>query len=480
MLDFQEAVEGLQLAEAMLSLSDAESVELEEVGKRNNAADQASIQQAHDLLHRLGAQCEMEPAGKPEETDEAYGEAEPEPIVESVAGDPVAVTIHESGFEDGSAMVTLREAGATFEDAPAGQQGGWVTITPIKPGFGNSRDGFFYPSKTLREAVEAGVFNGRKMFRDHPTRAAEKELPERSTDRWIGTVKETTWDERTDRPRSKVRVYDQAAYQRFKDAPEEIAFSILGGGTARSGRVQGREARIVESLAKIRSVDWVTEAGAGGAIDFAESADEETSTVIDPSTLTAEQLRDLNPDLYAALTGDIFDDGTGDEPEAETRESALAARVDYLEYQLREAGAKEAAKVVLTESLRGTTLPTVARAAIVERFAESTVGDGFLYADETDLKSAIDREVAATQRLIEGVTGRRSTVQGLGVAPEDNGQASVREAVASRLADRFGDNSDAKPWRPSTDDAPDEAPIQESGRSGRGNSVQDRLAARGL
>ena len=49
-----------------------------------------------------------------------------------------------------------------------------------RPGWGNSRDQNYYPTSALREATEAGAFNNRKMFRDHPRKSDEKDQPRRN------------------------------------------------------------------------------------------------------------------------------------------------------------------------------------------------------------------------------------------------------------------------------------------------------------
>ena len=251
-----------EFAEADPDLDAMTIAELREYGARNSGADLKRIQAAHDTMVSLGANCSpTESASAPAVTPAPVSEAEAD---QDAPGS--SVTFREGG--DG--LVTFAEAGAEFDDAKRE-----VWITPIRPGFGNRRDGFYYPTKAIREAVDSGLFNGLKMFANHPRRTDEKELPERSVKDWIGVIKETVWDEARGVPRSRLKVLDGDAYERFRAAPEHIAFSVLGQGTARPGRAEGREARIVEAVKTVKSVDWVTQGGAGGAIDFAESASEE-------------------------------------------------------------------------------------------------------------------------------------------------------------------------------------------------------------
>lgn len=250
---------------------------LQEAGKRNAAGDQRLIQSIHDQAGKLGANCASMIA-------EAL--VDPESQAETVK--------FAEGAGDETVMVTLREASPVFDEKKRE-----IWITPIRPGFGNKKDGFYYTKEALKEAVQKGLFNNRKMYANHPPRGEEHKMPERSVWDWVSTLKETTWDEVRDEPRSRVKVYDDRFWSRAQEAADEIAFSIRGGGLARPGTAEGRQAKIVESVAQIASVDWVTEAGAGGAIAFAESAHEEFE--MDLEKLTLEQLKEARPDLVEKL-----------------------------------------------------------------------------------------------------------------------------------------------------------------------------------
>lgn len=240
--------------------------------------------------------------------------------------------------------VTLMEAGAEFDEAKRE-----IIIRPIRPGFGNKRDGFYYPKPVLREAIESGVFTNRKMFADHPTRGDEAARPERSVWDWVSTLKEAWWDAQSDEPRARIKVYDDRFWSRAKAAPDEIAFSILGGGLARPGRVEGRDARIVESLSSIRSVDWVTEAGAGGGITaFAESAHEELEMELESMTL--EQLKEARPDIVLALLREAEEDDDEEMDADEESEDVETAEADTDEEADEESDEDESDEVETTEA----------------------------------------------------------------------------------------------------------------------------------
>lgn len=435
-------------------------IAITEIGARNSKADMGVIQQAHDAMVQLGATCAA---------------ATKESFIEFVEPTAQGIGFNESGWGDAD-YVTFAEADAVFDDEKRE-----VIITPIRPGFGNKRDGFYYPAKTIREAVEAGRFNNVKMYANHPTKTQEKELPERSVNDWVGVVKETTWDETHQRPRSRLKVLDESVYRKFKEAPEHIAYSVLGGGRARRGTADGRDARIVESMDKVRSIDWVTEAGAGGGITFAESADEEFD--MDIKNLTIEQVREGNPELFAAIREEA--DEAEAKPEATSKPEeakaatpekavedekpsgsgttsakagkdaapapegfvpkeqfdALKAEFDGVKATLETAKTKEAeaearsvASEVIADRLKGSLLNNRARAYVVGRFAEAAVGEGFTFAEADDLVTAVDAEIAA----IKALTGDRpSNVSGLGVSGEDAEEKTLVQTKESDIEKRL-------------------------------------------
>ena len=500
---------------------------LREAGRRNSASDLSIIQQVHDAAIRLGAECAEPDADDVAEADPPEPGAAAKALSAKKVGDKVSVTVGTDtgkmdtvtgeivGMYDGyariatkggnvdisfdsaralresepevsmneadsgesveileagpsisafgpSALVTLAEANPRFD---ADKREVW--ITPIKPGFGNPKDGFYYPSKTIREAVEAGIFNNRKMYANHPRRTDEKELPERSVRDWVATVKETVWDDANGVPRSRVKVYDKDAFARWQDAPDEIAFSILGGGVARGGRVGNREARIVESFKNIRSIDWVTEAGAGGAIEFAESAADAEELEMDLKNLTREQLMDARPDLFTEAASDTPPDGyvsreEFDELKRELTEKKMAEAV---------AAAKGEASTLVESLLKQTTLVSAARDHIRESFAEATLGEGMQFETRESLEAAAKVQITAFQKTQDQLLGGRSSVKGLGAASTAQ-PVSTREAMESRLDERMREAMPAKAVILSGDD---ERPAEISESS---KSVADRMAAR--
>jgi hypothetical protein len=69
------------------------------------------------------------------------------------------------------------------------------------------------------------------MYANHPSRSGEKDLPERNVWDWVSSVKESWWDEARQVPQSRIKVYNDQFWKMSTQAPDEIAFSILGGGS---------------------------------------------------------------------------------------------------------------------------------------------------------------------------------------------------------------------------------------------------------
>jgi hypothetical protein len=349
----------------------------------------------------------------------------------------------------------------------------------------------------------------------------------------FATTREAVWDENRGIPRVPIKVHDEGDYRRFKDVPEQVAFSVLGGGLARPGKVNGETGRIVESMTNVRSVDWVTEAGAGGAIDFAESAAQEHEDIkMEVETLSDEQIkaeavrrgliRESDGDDKAEAkvedgeatatastpsggtlsdsevraadekeqdesgAGPKIEDTKAEEPaaeEAETKESAEAPDVEALVQKAvadalakerkdreTETEVKESAKKAVAAELAESNLPKYAKDIIVTSFREATFGAGSVWTDEPALRGAVRGEVAKAAALL-GLKERPSKVAGLGDNEAEGSPVSVTESVASRIDQKFGPSGVPKGEATAADG--EEAIVSESGRS-----VEDRIAGK--
>ncbi len=174
-------------------------------------------------------------------------------------------------LSESASLISILSEGA----APDNGQGPLtMLVNLIEPGFGNKKDGYYYPRETLRKS--AGAFVGAKMYEtDH--KSAEK-----NNRTWVSTVRAITGFSDTGAPMAEVVVHDPGFAARVRnldqgDMLKRLECSIFADGVIKSGTVDGKKARIVSEIkaSPLPDVDWVTRAGAGGkAISLMESETE--------------------------------------------------------------------------------------------------------------------------------------------------------------------------------------------------------------
>jgi hypothetical protein len=270
------------------------------------------------------------PAEEAEEEAEEVAEAE---LAESSAGQII-------GLAEDIATATARESIVPLK----------LNVAIIQPGWGNSKDGHYYPSETLRRD-SAAVFPGIKMHEsDHRD-------DEKSTRTWVSTVDEITGFTEGGAPIGRVIVHDKGFAERILALNAagmlgKMECSILGTGKVRKGEIDGRKGKIVEAITNARNVDWVTRAGAGGrALNLAEmsggddmseehqeqeqvqeeKAQEAEVTMLSEDTVTAILSESTLPDAARAkLQAAEYED-------EEAVNGAIAAEVKYLK-EITDAG----------------------------------------------------------------------------------------------------------------------------------------------
>lgn len=198
------------------------------------------IEDVRTALRRTWADLEADGVEKAEEADMPEDELITETLGESAEG--VELLSEGAALEDGQGPLTLK-------------------VKLIEPGFGNKRDGHYYPADILKR--DAHVFEGAKMYEtDH--KDAEK-----STRTWVSTVRKVVGFSDTGAPLAEVVVHDPSFARRVRNLAQSemlgaMACSILASGNVKRGAIGGQQAKIVEAITDAQSVDWVTRAGAGG------------------------------------------------------------------------------------------------------------------------------------------------------------------------------------------------------------------------
>ena len=213
---------------------------------------------------------------------------------------------------------------------PAGREVDAI-VRVIVPGPGNSADGFYYPAEAIRRDIRT-IAEGQKMYKNHLTPQQEAQLAgrPRSVDEWVATIEEA-WTDDEGRGYGGVSFVDEDFHKKAKRGFRHMGVSIRSRVKARPGTVDGKTYRVVESFVQGRSVDFVTEAGAGGGFEqIAESNREEISMgKFDGATL--EELLAERPDLIEAVENGVIEklaeemnNGDGDNDGDENKDGEAA------------------------------------------------------------------------------------------------------------------------------------------------------------
>jgi hypothetical protein len=257
---------------------------------------------------------------------------------ESIASIQVTKSLEEV-LASAPADVQERVGKLLQEAESSGRDAGLVPLYVIRPGIGRGKGSHLYEADML--AKNADVFRNWKMYVDHLSEAARKALGglPRSIRDLGGRVTEAWWDPTV--PADEARGHGQGAVvglskpvpyvkELVDNDPELVEASISARAThVRPKNVGGQRVWVVEGIEPRGSVDWVTEAGAGGkVVSLIESYYEETEDMALLESLSdddlLEHIQSERPEL-AALLAEADPDGDGDEDAGK-----VAARVKQL------------------------------------------------------------------------------------------------------------------------------------------------------
>jgi len=271
---------------------------------------------------------------------------------------------------------------------------GKALITVIRPGFNSSKERY-YPAETL--ARDFKVFEGIKMYADHPTDKDEKERPERSIRDWVATLQNV-------RPGTDGAIVGEAvvvepwmqeklATLRDNTLLKDMGISINAVGSASKAEIEGVKTNFIERIVRARSVDFVTEAGAGGGVQLYESSDPD----LDIDLVGLETLRERRPDLVKTIETAIRNEinvevkkkmALEDEVKTLTETNlTLTKERDELKVKLTEADkarAKADARAIIKEAIAKAELPDAAKAKLTEQFEEAENAEGVPEAIKTE------------------------------------------------------------------------------------------------
>ena len=154
---------------------------------------------------------------------------------------------------------------------PNDDGGGEVWVDLIAEGFGNPRDKHYYTGDVLQES--APLFENAKMYANHllPEDLERRKGYPRDIQDIMGRILEVQPDlaeanEGGRALRARVNIVQPWLWNMVKRDPALLGVSINARGHSRPGKVEEQDARIVESIRRVVSVDWVGEPGAGGRV----------------------------------------------------------------------------------------------------------------------------------------------------------------------------------------------------------------------
>jgi len=122
----------------------------------------------------------------------------------------------------------------------------------------------YYTGKAVENVAEM-VNKKRKLYINHKN--GEREVQE-----WAATWEESWVDDEGGKKVAKGKISFTEnpntfwLYREAKKHPDEVGLSISGKGAFREGVIEGKDAAIIESLEVLNSVDFVTQAAAGGGV----------------------------------------------------------------------------------------------------------------------------------------------------------------------------------------------------------------------
>lgn len=349
---------------------------------------------------------------------------------------------------------------------------GRVPVVVIRPGVGKGKGRHLYEARMLEE--NAHKFAGWKMFINHQSPEAKKAaggLPRDVRDLG-GRLTETWWDPAF--PADPVKGHDQGAVlglarpvpfirELVENDPDILEASIAASATGVHPKiVGGQRAWCVEGIHDRGSLDWVTEAGAGGRVapllEAAYSSDEDMDTALLESLTDDEfkqYIRSNRPDLDLAEAGSL-NPNEGDEMDVtpEALQEAISKSPHLLVEAMQQSPEAQSFLVGLMEATLEQEREVIRAEVRAETQREMALRD------MRDEAHAVIAESRLPESWQSGLRARFDLVEGsptadLDVADEvdDDGNvtkaalATLRESVETAIADEQARLRDASPTR---------------------------------
>jgi hypothetical protein len=315
----------------------------------------------------------------------------------------------------------------------------------IQPGWGTSG---YYSSEVLTR--DAALFTGAQMFIDHPTPVEEAQLPERSLTRLAAVVAGTPiFKEGWKGPGlyGPVKVFSDHR-EPIKEKAPYIGLSVYGSGKAKIGEAEGRKGKIIEAFAKVRSVDFVTVAGAGGALmpllESARKPIEQPKNNLE--TITLAELKTVRPDLFDGITVEIKESIAKEMNQVEQNQEMQELREtvkkqDATIMKLREKDMIREASGVVKNLVANAKVPDVTKARLNKTCVITPLTEsGEL--DVAKLTESVNLEIAEAEKEYSAIVGS-GKITGMG-GGSDNQPETIKESVKKEMSNLFGHQEEDK------------------------------------
>jgi hypothetical protein len=289
----------------------------------------------------------------------------------------------------------------------------------------------FYPESTLKEA--APLFAGLKMYMNHQTAEEERTRPERDLADWVSTIEESWYED--GKIMGRVKIHNDDFWKKLKEDQvfrDHVAVSINASGKRYTREIDGVDMEVIEQIVNPRSVDWVTEPGARGRVEYIlesqriEKEREDDLNML--KTVTLEEVQKDRPDLIEAVKKLLEADNK------KTIDAAVKEALAQKDKDIESAKLKEARESKIRTLVGAAKLPKLGIEKLCDTLMKET------YASDADLEKRVKEAIAAELKYIAEASGRK-----IGVDPGKEGaETTVKESVQASMEARFGLNEKAK------------------------------------
>jgi hypothetical protein len=290
------------------------------------------------------------------------------------------------------------------------RQDGTVPIKIIQPGWGTSG---YYPAEVLKRDGPKVFAKDTKMYWNHQTQQEEAERPEGDLNNLAAVLaSDARWQDKG--PKGAGLYADAKVFENFQQPVDSLAahigVSIRALGKASQGTVEGKTGPVISELTARKSVDFVTEPGAGGEIITMFEAARTVRADTQPATQRGVE---------------IHEEVDMDEKELKEANATLQKELDKAKAEnarLQEVLLLREAKDLAGAALAKSSLPEVTKRRLIESLAKAApVKDGKL--DKEAFAAAIAEAVTAEVKYLTEAAGL-GKITGLGEGAEGDEDAN--------------------------------------------------------